>query len=112
LQARADLSAPPLAELAALDEAGFRALFAGSPVKRIGHARFLRNVLLALGNSGDAALAPLALARLDHLSPLVRGMAVWALARLLPYQEFAALRRPEEPDAEVRAEWEFWTCDC
>ena len=108
LQARADLCAPPLEKLATLDEAGFRALFSGSPVKRIGPARFLRNVLVAIGNSGDAALAPLAAARLDHVSPLVRGMAVWALGRLLPYQEFAALRRREEPDADVRAEWEFW----
>jgi epoxyqueuosine reductase len=110
LQARADLIAPPLAQLAAMAEADFRAFFSGSPVKRIGHARFLRNVLAAIGNSGDTTLAPLARARLGHASPLVRGMAVWALARLLPRDEFASLaaRQEHEPDANVRAEWEFW----
>ena len=66
LQARADLLRPPLAELAELDETTFRAKFAGGPVKRIGFARFLRNVLVAIGNSGDVSLAPLAEARLDH----------------------------------------------
>ena len=81
-------------------------IFSGNPVKRIGHARFLRNVLLAIGNSGDAALAPLARARLAHDSPLVRGMAVWALQRLLPRDEFATLAaQNKESDPEVRAEW-------
>ncbi|SNB78314.1 epoxyqueuosine reductase [Rhodoblastus acidophilus] len=105
--ARADLVAPPLAELAALDEAAFRQKFSGNPVKRIGHARFLRNVLLAIGNSGDGALAPLAKARLGHESALVRGMAVWALARLLPRDEFASLaaKNSDEPDPDVRSEW-------
>ena len=109
LHARADFVAPPLEKLATMDESEFRALFSGSPVKRVGHARFLRNVLLAIGNSGDVALAPLALARIDHISPLVRGMAAWALARLLPPEEFAALAARNiktEPDPEVRAEWE------
>ena len=105
--ARADLVAPPLKKLAAMDEAEFRQKFSGNPVKRIGHARFLRNVLLAIGNSGDPSLAPLAQARLGHESALVRGMAVWALARLLPRDEFATLaaRNHNEPDANVRAEW-------
>ncbi|MCW2273221.1 epoxyqueuosine reductase [Rhodoblastus acidophilus] len=105
--ARADLVAPPLKELAALDEAAFRQKFSGNPVKRIGHARFLRNMLLAIGNSGDPSLAPFAEARLGHESPLVRGMAVWALARLLPRDEFAtfAARNHNEPDPDVRAEW-------
>jgi epoxyqueuosine reductase len=112
LQARADLIAPPLAKLAAMDEAEFRGFFSGSPVKRIGHARFLRNVLVAIGNSGEPRLAPLAAARLAHDSPLVRGMAVWALGRLLPRQEFATLAArtsacEEHPD--VRAEWEAQT---
>jgi epoxyqueuosine reductase len=109
LSARRELVAPPLAELVAIDEAEFRAFFAGGPVKRIGHARFLRNVLVAIGNSGDISLAPLAEARLEHGSPLVRGMAVWALARLLPREEFLALaaaRLAHEPDAGVREEWE------
>ena len=91
LAARADLEAPPLDELARLDEAGFRALFAGSPVKRIGRARFLRNVMIAIGNSGKAGLASAAMERLDDASPLVRGAAVWALARLLSADEFGLL---------------------
>ncbi len=109
LRARADLLAPPLAELARLDEAGFREKFAGGPIKRIGAARFLRNVLVAIGNSGDATLAPLAEARLADDSPLVRGMAVWALSKLLARKEFRALasqKQPDECDAGVRAEWE------
>src|SRR5208282_3009305 len=107
--ARADLVAPPLAELAAMEEAEFRSKFAGGPVKRIGHARFLRNVLVAVGNSGDVSLAPLAERRLDHASALVRGMAVWALSRLLSHEELFrfAGRRDQEIDAEVRAEWDL-----
>jgi epoxyqueuosine reductase len=105
--ARPDLLAPALAKLAAMDEAAFRENFSGNPVKRIGHARFLRNVLLAIGNSNDVSLAPLAKARLAHPSPLVRGMAVWALQRLLPPHEFATLAaQTNEPDPEVQAEWE------
>ncbi|MEM8753734.1 MAG: tRNA epoxyqueuosine(34) reductase QueG, partial [Pseudomonadota bacterium] len=77
--ARAELAAPRLRDLAALDEAGFREVFAGSPIKRIGRARFLRNVLVAVGNSGDPALADVAEARLDDDAALVRGAAVWAL---------------------------------
>lgn len=77
-----DAPAPPLAELAALDEAGFRARFAGTPVKRIGHARFLRNVLYAIGNSGDPALIPAAAAHRDAADPVVADAAAWALSRL------------------------------
>jgi epoxyqueuosine reductase len=109
LQARDDLIAPRLAMLASLDEASFRRFFSGSPVKRIGRARFLRNVLIAIGNSGDAELARIARDKLTHESPLVRGMAVWALARLLPAAEFrslAPLHRVIETDASVRAEWD------
>src|SRR5690606_27057380 len=82
LRARDDLNAPALADLATLDDAGFRALFAASPIKRIGHARFLRNVLIAIGNSGSKDLLPLAEARLDDEAPLVRGAAAWAVRRL------------------------------
>ncbi|MBV9548417.1 MAG: tRNA epoxyqueuosine(34) reductase QueG, partial [Alphaproteobacteria bacterium] len=106
LQARADLKTPPLAELAALDDADFRALFRKSPVKRIGRARFLRNVLIAIGNSEDAALVEPAKALLTDDSPLVRGAAVWALSRLLPKEAFLALRRADS-DAGVNAEWEI-----
>ena len=82
LVARETLRAPKLAELARLDDAAFRALFAKSPVKRTGRDRFVRNVLIAIGNSGDAALAAEAERLLGDASPLVRGAAVWALARL------------------------------
>ena len=109
LSARADLAAPALADLAAQDDAAFRALFAASPVKRIGHARFLRNVLIAIGNSGDTALLPAAIARLGDSSPLVRGMAAWALARLAPAtaRQRAAPALATETDAGVREEWEL-----
>ncbi|MBB4198653.1 epoxyqueuosine reductase [Rhodoblastus sphagnicola] len=108
-RARADLVAPPLTKLATMDEGEFRAFFSGNPIKRVGSARFLRNVLLALGNSGDVSLAPLAMARLGHESALVRGMAVWALARLLPRDEFATLAaQNNEPDPSVRSEWGFY----
>jgi epoxyqueuosine reductase len=108
LQARDELKAPALAELAALDDAAFRTLFRKSPVKRIGRDRFLRNVMVAIGNSGDATLVGPARAVLDDPSPLVRGAAVWALSRLLPKEAFAALadaRARHEPDESVRAEW-------
>jgi epoxyqueuosine reductase len=107
LQARAELNAPPLAELARLDDTAFRALFRKSAVKRIGRDRFVRNVLIAIGNSGDATLAAEAEALLDDASPLVRGAAIWALSRLLPSERIAALakRHRGEPDINVRAEW-------
>ncbi|WP_280948422.1 tRNA epoxyqueuosine(34) reductase QueG [Methylobacterium tarhaniae] len=102
LMAREELAAPPLAELARLDDAAFRTRFAGTPIKRTGRDRFLRNVLIAIGNSGDASLAGEAGRLLEDPSPLVRGMAVWALARLgrLPPAPPA-----EEQDADVLAEW-------
>src|SRR4051794_18834718 len=108
LAARENLRAPDLAELARLDDAGFRALFAKSPVKRIGRDRFLRNVLIAIGNSGDAALASEAERLLTDASPLVRGAAVWALSQLLAPEEFAARGAQgiaSETDASVREEW-------
>jgi epoxyqueuosine reductase len=107
LAARDSLRAPPLAELARLDDAQFRALFTKSPVKRSGRDRFIRNVLVAIGNSGDASLVPEARRLLGDASPLVRGAAVWSLARLLPEADFAALAasRPDESDASVEEEW-------
>ncbi len=107
LAARETLRAPQLAELARLDEAAFRTLFAKSPVKRIGRARFLRNVLIAIGNSGDIALASEAERLLDDASPLIRGAAVWALGRLARSRlvDCARTRRPVESDSEVAAEW-------
>jgi epoxyqueuosine reductase len=106
LQARDELKAPGLAELAALDDEDFRALFRKSPVKRIGRERFLRNVLTAIGNSGAAELAVPARRLLRDDSPLVRGAAVWALSRLLPRDELAQLRDAKEEDAGVNAEWD------
>jgi epoxyqueuosine reductase len=107
LAARDDLAAPPLAELAGLDEAGFRARFAGSPVKRIGRDRFVRNMLIAIGNSGDAHLKAVAMRCLDDAAPLVRGAAVWALGEL--DAETARLERsvrlPQESDPDVVEEW-------
>lgn len=105
---RIELTAPKLADLVQLDDAAFRQVFSGSPIKRIGRDRFIRNVLIAIGNSGDAALATHALARLDDASALVRGMAVWALSRLLAPDAFTALaeaRAPCETDPHVAEEW-------
>jgi epoxyqueuosine reductase len=109
LQARADLRAPALAELVRFDDAAFRQRFSGSPIRRTGRDRFVRNVLIALGNSGDPDLAPVATERLADASPLVRAMAVWALGQLLGPDAFAALARahlPAETDPAVRAEWQ------
>jgi epoxyqueuosine reductase len=108
LTAHEELQAPRLAELARLDDAAFRKMFAKSPVKRSGRNRFLRNVLIAIGNSGDAALAPEAERLLSDSSPLVRGAAVWAVARLLPRERLDALaarRRPLETEPLVEEEW-------
>jgi epoxyqueuosine reductase len=108
LAAREDLRAPPLADLARLDDAAFRARFTKSPVKRIGRDRFVRNVLIAIGNSGDMALAEEATRLLNDESPLVRGAAAWALSQLLEREAFNTLasnRNSSETDESVRAEW-------
>jgi epoxyqueuosine reductase len=106
LAAREELRAPRLADLARLDDAAFRALFTKSPVKRIGRARFVRNVLIAIGNSGDESIAPEAERLLDDPSPLVRGAAIWALGRLDPARlRRAAPSHSGETDPEVIAEW-------
>ncbi|MFE1600626.1 tRNA epoxyqueuosine(34) reductase QueG [Methylobacterium sp. ID0610] len=104
LAARRELAAPALSDLARLDDAAFRARFAGTPVKRTGRARFLRNVLIAIGNSGDRALAAEAERLLADPAPLVRGMAVWALARLAP-DRLPASPPADETDPDVLAEW-------
>ncbi len=107
LRARPELERPQLAELVQLDDAGFRSLFAGSPIKRIGHARFLRNVLIAIGNSADRELVPLVEARLDAEEALVRGAAVWALRRLAPERadELRLAYLAGESDSSVMDEW-------
>jgi epoxyqueuosine reductase len=108
LAARDENRAPLLAELAQLDDASFRARFSKSPIKRTGRDRFLRNVLIAIGNSGDVELAAKAKRLLADPSPLVRGAAVWALSRLLSSGEFSALMRTAaatERDVSVLEEW-------
>ena len=105
---RESLQAPRLAELAELDDAAFRAFFSGSPIKRIGRDRFLRNVLVAIGNSGEPALLPVTRARLRDQSALVRGAAAWAFRRLAGEADCATQTRSalaEETDPEVRREW-------
>jgi epoxyqueuosine reductase len=108
LAARQELRAPALADLARLDDASFRAMFTKSPVKRIGRDRFVRNVLIAIGNSNDTALAAEAEHLLNDASPLVRGAAVWALSQLVGHEAFearAAGAIGAEVDESVRAEW-------
>ena len=106
LAARDELRAPTLAELARLDDAAFRALFAKSPVKRIGRDRFVRNVLIAIGNSGDAALADEAERLLGDESPLVRGAAVWALSQLMRAKNSTSMNATATSDDSVREEWQ------
>jgi len=106
--ARSETANPPIAELLALTDAQFRARFAGTPVKRTGRDRFVRNVLIAAGNSGDQTLVGEVRSLLDDASPLVRGMAVWALSRLASedtFQDEREVRFEAEPDPGVRTEW-------
>jgi epoxyqueuosine reductase len=108
LAARATLRAPALADLVGLEDPGFRRMFAGSAIKRTGRDRFLRNVLIAIGNSADPALAIHAERRLADPAALVRGAAVWALGRLIApdaLEALAARHRTGEPDPLVREEW-------
>lgn len=106
---RAELIAPLLADLAALDDTSFRKVFSGSPVKRIGRDRFVRNVMIAVGNAGDPALLTTVKTALSDTSPLVRAMAVWAARRLADEVTWLDLREamsPAEEDQNVQAEWQ------
>lgn len=108
LKAREDLLEPELRFLLSLDDATFRTFFSGSPVKRIGRNRFIRNCLIAAGNSGSAEFADICFTLMDDEAAEVRGMAVWALSRLLPTETFKTLRETRlhiEEDADVRQEW-------
>src|SRR6185295_17821820 len=107
LSAREDLKAPRLAVLAHLNDTQFRAHFSGSPIKRIGRARFVRNVLIAIGNSGDKGLAALAESLSRDSAPEVRGAAIWALHRLAPdrARDLALEGREREHHPDVRDEW-------
>ena len=108
LQARDDLVDPPLISLLKLDDPGFRTFFSGSPIKRIGRDRFVRNCLIAAGNSADPALIDAVIRLAGDASPVVRGAAAWALGQLMPEADFAAHRAValvEETDVTVRDEW-------
>jgi epoxyqueuosine reductase len=111
---RPELTAPRLAALARLDDAAFRRMFAGTSIKRIGRDRFLRNVLIAIGNSGDAGLIDAARDCLNDAVPLVRASAVWAFARLVGVGGLVGAERhlADEPDPMVREEWERWVPAC
>jgi len=109
LIARPDLKAPPLRDLLRLDEAAFRLLFSGSPIKRIGWQRFIRNVLIACGNSGDHSLIGDVRGFLDAPESLVRAMAIWALKQLMAADAFSSLRWQyefQESDGQVKSEWQ------
>ncbi|WP_304165754.1 tRNA epoxyqueuosine(34) reductase QueG [Phenylobacterium aquaticum] len=108
LHARQALKEPRLSDLVQLDDPTFRLLFAKGPVKRIGRDRFIRNVLYAIGNSGDAGATVVVEPLLSDPAPVVRGAAVWALSRLHGAEAFETLRLahlPGERDEDVRAEW-------
>ena len=105
---RAELTAPLLKEFALLDDASFREIFRGSAIKRVGRDRFVRNVLIAIGNSKDASLAPTPEKLLFDASPLVRAMAVWALKQLLSsssFRKLASVHAEHERDNDVAREW-------
>ena len=107
LVAREELKAPAIADLLTFDDPGFRAHFSGSPVKRIGRDRFIRNALIAAGNSGDRDLIETCIRLADDAAPMVRGMAAWALSRLMTASEFTefAAGRADDADEDVRAEY-------
>lgn len=105
---RAELAAPRLADLLTLDDSAFRALFTGSPIKRIGRNRFVRNVLIAAGNSGDRSLLPPVIKLLEDTDEVVRGSAIWALQQLSPpdFEALKLLMAQQEHTHSVRDEWE------
>ncbi|OJU25594.1 MAG: tRNA epoxyqueuosine(34) reductase QueG [Alphaproteobacteria bacterium 64-6] len=107
LAIRPETQGPRIADLLALDDTAFRERFAGTPIRRAGHVRFMRNVLIAAGNSSDTALVPLIEALLAHEAPVVRGAAVWALSRLVPRAHMTKLAAAHgnDTDASVREEW-------
>jgi len=107
--ARAELTAPLLAELSGLDDQAFRQMFSGSPIKRIGRDRFVRNVMIAIGNSNQPGLISTVEARLQDVSPLVRAMAIWAYQQLASRNQFMVKAKQAaalEADIDVAAEWQ------
>lgn len=108
LKAREDLSAPDLEELAQLDDKSFRTKFSGSPIKRIGRNKFLRNVMIAIGNSKDQSLKEIALQNCKDENPMVRAASIWALSRLEEPTRFTDMRikaLKSETDESVVEEW-------
>ncbi len=108
LVARQELNNPRLADLLDLDDAEFRRLFSGSPIKRIGRDRFMRNVLIAAGNSGQNALLTKVSRLMDDPDPSVRGAAVWAYRQLASDAEVSSRRHAAsetETDGSVLSEW-------
>jgi len=108
LQAREELAAPKLMDLITLDDKAFRKLFSGSPIKRLGHARFIRNVLIAIGNSNERQLLSEIEKRLVDENPLIRGMAIWAYIQLANEEEIVSKKAQymkKEIDKEVAKEW-------
>ena len=108
LHARVETDNPPLAELLVLDDRTFRLRFAGTPIKRTGRDRFIRNCLIAAGNARDDSLVPIVISLASDASPLVRAMAAWALHRLCSRAQvaaLAALHLAREHDDDVRNEW-------
>ena len=109
LKAREDLKAPALSDFLQFDDATFRSHFSGSPIKRIGRNRFLRNSLIASGNSGDVSLIPLMKDHLHDEDPVVRGAAIWGLGQLMPKGQFESLAESlvaQEQDLYVKEEWQ------
>ena len=107
--ARTETAIPPLTDLLTLDDAAFRLRFAGTPIKRTGRDRFMRNVLIATGNTRDPSYLPIVSVHLQSQSPLVRAMAVWALDKIASSEDVAthaALHYSHETDVDVRAEWQ------
>ncbi len=108
LQTRKELEKPNLADLIILDDMAFRKLFSGSPIKRLGHTRFIRNVLIAAGNSNDKSLLDEVKARLTSEEPLIRAMAIWAFRSLANDVEIAKEKSRyfiKETDPIVAKEW-------
>ncbi|HPF46032.1 MAG: tRNA epoxyqueuosine(34) reductase QueG [Alphaproteobacteria bacterium] len=105
---RSELKYPKLLELAQLDEPSFREIFSGSPIKRIGRDFFIRNVIIAIGNSGNKSSLPLLKEKLTEKSPHIRAMAIWALKRLTNEDEFNHIKNKcakSEHDPDVLKEW-------
>ena len=114
VKAREDLIEPKLANLLTFDDATFRKFFSGSPIKRIGRNQFIRNVLIAAGNSRDGELVPSILPHLCDGDPVVRGAAIWALSRLSGKEAFQALKRQHlirEDNRDVLDEWQVEALD-